>query len=156
MSIVLSETDNGTKREVVEALKKYDKKLSKTVADRLEQVWDQILWDAIMECPIVTGTLVSTIKIVEGAFGDMMGTHIAARTVFDRSIVAGDETIINPRTGQPCIYAQWVHDGHSQSGTGRWIAGHPFLEIALDMNMAELETAIEAAMKEMEQTFGED
>jgi len=155
MSIIISETDNGTKAQTRRKLKEIDETIDKELRDALERVWDKILWDAILECPIVTATLVSTIKIVEGAFGGLMGHHIAGRSVFDKTITAGDEAVTKP-DGTPCIYAQWVHDGFTHPKSGRWVAGQPFLEIALEKNMPELEMAIKKVMDAMEKRYGED
>lgn len=156
MSIILKESDDGTKQQVIKKVKEFDKNIDDALKQKLDEVWDKILWDAIMECPIITGTLASTIRVVEGAFGGLMGGHVAGRMVFDRTITAGDETVTNPRSGQPCIYAQWVHDGFIHPRSGRFIAGNPFLEIALERNFPELEKAIEEAFKEREKIFGED
>lgn len=155
MSVILKESDEGTKGQVIKKVKEYDKKLDATLKQKLDVVWDKVLWDAIMECPVITGTLASTVRIVEGAFGGLMGSHIAGRMIFDRTITAGDETITKP-DGSPCIYAQWVHDGYIHPRSGKWIAGNPFLEIALEKNFAELEKAINEAFKERNTEFGED
>lgn len=155
MSIILKESDAGTKQKVVKKLSEYDKKVDETLRQKLDKVWDKVLWDAIMECPIVTATLASTIRIVEGAFGGLMGGHVAGRMVFDRTITAGDEAVTKP-DGSPCIYAQWVHDGFIHPRSGRWVAGNPFLEIALERNFAEIESAIEEAFSERDKVFGED
>ena len=151
----LIESDNGTKRKVREKLKKLDKKIEKSLITELDAIWNKILGDAITECPKITGTLASTIRIVEGAFGGMMGSHIAGRMIFNKTITAGDEMITKP-SGEPCVYAQWVHDGFIHWKSGRWIVGHPFLDIAIERNMAELEEAIEKAMKNSGKWFGED
>jgi len=151
----LIESDGGTKKKVRQKMKELSKKIEKDLRAELDAIWDKILGDAIAECPKITGTLASTIKIVEGAFGGMMGSHIAGRMVFDKTITAGDEMITKP-TGEPCIYAQWVHDGFIHWKSGRYVAGHPFLEIAIERNMAELEEAIEKAMKDSGKWFGED
>lgn len=155
MSVILKESDDGTKQKVVKKIEEYDKKLDDTLRQKLDKVWDKVLWDAIMECPIITGTLASTIRIVEGAFGGLMGGHIAGRMVFDRTITAGDETVTKP-DGSPCIYAQWVHDGFIHPRSGRLTRATPFLEIALERNFAELEKAINEAFGERDKVFGED
>lgn len=155
MSVILVESDEGTKQKVMRKVEEYDKKIDDALRQKLDKVWDKVLWDAIMECPIVTATLASTIRIVEGAFGGLMGGHIAGRMVFDRTITAGDEMVTKP-DGTPCIYAQWVHDGYVHPKSGRFVVGHPFLEIALEMNMPELEKAIEEAFNERDKIFGED
>jgi len=154
MSIQITEDDNGTKRLTINKLKKVSKRLTPELRAELDQVWDNVLMDAIGECPILSGALASTIRIVEGAFGGMMG-GVVGRMVFDRSITAGDETILNPRGVPTSHYASSVHDGYTHPRSGNWIAGYPFLEIALDRNMADLERAINRVLKSLGEKFGD-
>lgn len=154
MSVQLSETDSGTKRLAINKLAETSKRITPELREELERVWDRILMDAIGECPRISGALASTIRIVEGSFGGMMG-GIAERMVFDRTIIAGDETISNPRGTPTSHYAKSVHDGYTHWKSGRWVTGYPFLEIALDKNMPDLERAIEKVLKSLGEKFGE-
>jgi len=101
--IGLQETDSGTKDMVKYSLTKGQREMIDKWYDSLTEIWDKILEEAIMECPIDTGTLVSTIRIVDNA-GPPFGGQKAI-TIYDTSIVAGDPFVINPKTGRPCDYA---------------------------------------------------
>jgi len=154
---VVSEDDAGTKQALKEHIEGLQDKLIEEAQSKLDAVWDKIFQSAIMLCPIDTATLVGTIKIEkgygatteEGAFTDSFTSATAAGgstksvIVYDSTITAGDENKINPKTGQPCIYAGWVHDGH-YSTTGKWVEGVPFLEMAIFENSAELDDALNA------------
>jgi hypothetical protein len=155
VSIGIIESDNGTKLGTIKKLQELDENMNEELRRRLEEVWDKILMDAISECPMESGALASTIRIVEGAFGGMMG-GIVGRMVFEKSITAGDETVMNPKGTPTSHYASSVHDGYTHWKSGRWIAGYPFLDIAIDKNFDELERAIEEAMKTLGKKFGED
>jgi len=156
MSIVLVETDNGTKQLTIDKLKELRRKIPIEFEKALDMVWDKIFFTAIMLCPVDTGTLMSTIKVERGG-GVMSGgfSNIRAITIFDSTIIAGDERVVNPKSGKPCIYATWVHDGHFDRG-GKWIPAQPFLTDALKAHEAELEEAIKNVQKALEENFGRD
>lgn len=155
MSVGLIESDGGTKLLAIKKLGEVDRDLDKELRRRLDEVWDKILMDAISECPILSGALASTIAIVEGAFGGVMG-GVVGRMVFEKTIVAGDDAITNDRGTPTSHYASSVHDGYIHWKSGVFIAGHPFLDIAIDRNWDELERAINEAMKALGERFGED
>lgn len=154
---VVSEDDNGTKKKVIDDISEAQQKLIEEAQSKLDEVWMKILETAIMLCPIDTGTLVQTIRLEqgsgvtseEGAFVESYSTPTGAGgsdksiIIYDSTITAGDETVINPRTGQPCIYASWVHDGHYDRA-GKWVEGIPFLEEAIEEHSAELDEAMNA------------
>lgn len=152
------EDDGGTKKRVIDDIVWVQDSLIEEAQSRLDEVWDKILETAIMLCPFDTGTLMTTIRIEkgygatseEGAFVDSFTTSASGGEggtksviVYDSTITAGDETVINTRTGQPCIYAGWVHDGHYDKA-GKWVNGVPFLEEAIEENSAELDAALNA------------
>ncbi|OGD52570.1 hypothetical protein A3K80_00535 [Candidatus Bathyarchaeota archaeon RBG_13_38_9] len=155
MSIVLFESDNGTKQLTIDRLNELRKKIPEEYEKALDVVWDKIFLTAIMLCPVDTGTLMSTIRIERGG-GVMSGfSGIKAITIFDSTIVAGDERIINPKSGQPCIYSTWVHDGHFDRG-GKWVPAQPFLTDAVNAHEEELERALDNVNKALEENFGRE
>ena len=135
------------KKQVIKYLDKARQELPEKIKDELEQIWQDILDDAKRLCPVDTGTLRSTIRIADMT-GIMSGfsPHIKGVQVFHKAIVAGDYTVINPKTGRPCIYAVWVHDGH-RLRDGRFWAGVPFLTEAFMRNEKRLMKAIDKALK---------
>ena len=165
MAIVISETDDGTKQRVMETIGKIAEDLPEEIAKELDQIWWSIWMDAIEFCSktMDTGALASSINVIEGGMvvEGGMGLSRTPRTsignwIFDRSIVAGDATVINPKTGQPTsLYAEWVHDGHMMRDGTFW-EGNPFLQDALDAHEAELEMAVERAMHELGLDKGEE
>lgn len=146
MSVALEEEEKG-KREVRDSLNKYKRELDRGTAVRakLDEVIDKIVEDAIMGCPKDTGTLASTIQAIEGASG-IFGAGIKGITLYDKSIIAGDPTRTNPKTGRPCNYAPLVHDGHATK-SGGWYAGNPFLTDAMMRHEDEAERAVDEALK---------
>mgnify|MGYP001054056052 CR=1 FL=1 len=142
MSVQIQEDDNGTKEKTIEEIDGIKKELPPEVAKQLNKVWEKILRDARTLCPVDTGTLKSTIRTMRTPKG-LMSSGVGGSKdfiIFDRALVAGDSTVTKP-TGEPCIYARWVHDGHVMRN-GQFWAGVPFLANALDMNETELEAAI--------------
>lgn len=144
--IGIFESDDGTKAECQKKLERFQEQLPEEIRKKLNAVWEKIWMDAIMLCPIETGALAASIKIIEGGIGGLMG-GIAALAVYDKTIVAGDITVENPKTGIPTSeYALLVHDGHPTKGGG-FVPANPFLLDALRMNEAELMEAVDEAMK---------
>jgi hypothetical protein len=156
MSVVITESDNGTKGRVKQTLRDISTELPAQVAQELEDVWNRIWMDAIDLCPKKTGALAASINVISGGIGvgGGLGQERTARSpisnwIFDRTIVAGDETVINPETGKTTAeYAEWVHDGHIMRDGTFW-EGVPFLTQALMAHEAELEAAVAKAMKEL-------
>jgi hypothetical protein len=154
MSFETSEDDDGTKTALIEWAQEAPSEVDK-LRDRLGDVWDKILEEAIMTCPIDTGTLMSTIKLIDnsGAEADdsFAGASYTAAdgpsgnktvTVYDCSIQAGDENAFR-KPKEPCIYAQWVHDGHGN------VPARPWLAEAVDKYADELDAAIDDVVEAM-------
>ena len=151
--IGIEEDDNGSKKALADSLSASQTQLVEDAQSKLDEVWDKIYETALMLCPVDTGTLLSTIKIVQGDSGTPEGSSYTpegsggeeAITIYDSTIMAGDESVINPKSGMPCIYAQWVHDGHLTRG-GTITEPQPFLEDAILEHEAELDEAINDMM----------
>lgn len=154
MTIGIEESDNGTKQRLKDRLEKDQEKISKDVANNLEEVWQKIFDWAFINCPYETGTLQSTMDLVINDVGLMSGawTTSKAITIFDSTISAGDESASRP-DGYPCIYATWVHDGHF-TPQGIWVPPQPWLADAIAMFEDELWDAIKRVMDALEK--GED
>jgi hypothetical protein len=154
MGMVIEETDEGTKPLVAAELQRIPDQITEETKAKLDAIWDKIYEAALMLCPVDTGTLLSTIRIVSsGEIGGLGGGEDSpeggagekAITIYDSTIIAGDESVRNEKTGEPCIYAEWVHDGHFCRGE-RWVEGVPFLEMAIDMYAEELDEALDEVM----------
>ena len=146
--VLIKESDGGTKKLVIKKLEEFRRELSPKLHMELDRVWNQVWMDAIDMCPVITGTLVSTIKIVEGGLGGIVSGGIKQLMVIDKTIMAGDVNLINPKSGMPCIYAILVHDGH-RTRSGSWVAGQPFLADAIMKNEAAIMAACNKALKEL-------
>jgi hypothetical protein len=145
--IGIEEDDAGTKRGIIDNLEETKEKLIEEAQSRLSDVWQKIFDTAFMLCPVESGTLQSTIELIEGdstsegaSYTPEGGGGEKAVTIYNSTIIAGNAGITKP-DGTPCIYAEWVHDGHFNRG-GTWVEGQPFLEDAILEHEAELDQAI--------------
>jgi hypothetical protein len=151
--IVIEETDDETKQQLVEDLEKQNEKLHEDLQDSLSDIWQKIFDYAFILCPVETGTLQSTLRLITNepasewtSYSGGGGNKVL--TVFDSSIMVGDESVSRP-DGYPCIYGQWVHDGHF-TPWGTWVEAQPFLEDAVLAFESELEEAIQKVTHELE------
>src|SRR3990170_2507375 len=98
----ITEDDKGTKKAMRNALDKTRRNFEdgSEIVMELNRVWDKILQDAIDICPKDTGSLARTIRIVKIPLGISLGglSEMKEITIFDRSIIAGDEMVINLKT----------------------------------------------------------
>lgn len=156
MVIALDESDNGTKQGTADNLKKIPENINKDAKARLEDIWNTIYLEAVGNCPIDTGSLVSTIQLVTsdediGTWeGEAQPTGSAEKAIafFNGTITAGSDSVINPKNGMPTSqYAAYVHDGHFDK-SGRWIDEQPFLTDAFYNHLDELQEAVDEVIKE--------
>jgi hypothetical protein len=149
--------DKGSNKDTIEALENLEKDIgkSKAIEDELTKVWEKIRMDAFTDCPMDTGSLASTIRVIKTPLGSMMSGNspIKSITIFDRTIVAGDNMTINPKTNKGVDYASLVHDGYSKGGYIN--NGKPFLTNALAKNDAELMEAVNKALDKLERRYSE-
>jgi len=112
MGVIISESDGGTKKKLKKEIKKFKGGVKDGVAIELEKVMRKIRDDAVAICPKETGTLASTIRIASVPTGMMTGawSRIKEIMLFDKSIIAGDITKINPKSGRPVDYACFTKD----------------------------------------------
>jgi hypothetical protein len=145
--IGIEETDNGTKQKVGIRLKKDMESISDEVKNELEHIWSLIEQAAIDMCPVDTGALRSTIKTIEGG-GE--GTISATSDIINKSLIAGDDGVINWKTQKPTsMYAGFVHDGHALRDGSMW-EGIPFLVEAILAYEGELEAAVDRAVQNLQ------
>ena len=156
MGVIISESDGGTKKKLKKEIKKFKGGVKDGVAIELEKVMRKIRDDAVAICPKETGSLASTIRIASIPTGMMTGawSRIKEIMLFDKSIIAGDITKINPKSGRPVDYASWVHNGHVMRD-GRFWSGVPFLTEAIAMNEKELNDAINRALKKLGKNYSD-
>lgn len=163
MSVGIFETDDGTKEIVKNEIKKIDENLSDKIRDELELIWVKILDEAINLCPKESGALATSITVLEGGAtlggtvssgagrnvkSVVAGPSISGNLIFDRTIVAGDETVVNFRNQPSSQYASLVHDGHFMRNGTYWV-GVPFLTDALMKYENELQEAVNRALTEL-------
>ncbi len=155
----IEEDDAGTKQGVIDNVNQINDKLIEEAQAKLQAVWQKILDTAIMLCPVDTGTLQGTVRLIEGdstpegaSYTPEGGGGEKAVTIYDSTIIAGDENVTKP-DGSPCVYAEWVHDGHF-SKSGRWIEAQPFLEDAILEHEDELDEAIDDVMNAIDAEQG--
>lgn len=145
--IGIEETDNGTKQKVGIRLKKDMESISDEVKNELEHIWSLIEQAAIDMCPVDTGALRSTIKTIEGG-GE--GAISATSDIINKSLIAGDDGVINWKTQKPTsMYAGFVHDGHALRDGSMW-EGIPFLVEAILAYEGELEAAVDRAVQNLQ------
>jgi len=146
----LTETDDGTKEGAIDDAKTYNKKLQKKFAQAMDAWWEDVKMTAIALCPVDTGTLASTIRIVvQAPSGESYEVSAGAEghPEIVQMIVAGG-LLVNPKTGRICDYAQVVHDGYPEEGR----EPNPFLTSAIMLNMGELETILNNLLSEAERS----
>ena len=154
VDVVVSE-NAPSKKEVMKDLDKFRKDIPEETKRELEKILKKIKADAFDYCPKDTWTLARTIRWVKSpSLRSIVREHEKALVILDKALIAGDPTKINPKSGKPCIYARWVHDGHRLRNGEFWV-GKPFLAWALTENEIELRKAIDKALKKLGKKFSE-
>lgn len=143
--------DKGSNQSTKTSLQKLedDIKNAREIEMELARVWDKVRSDAFMMCPKDTWSLANTIRVVKTPMGTTTGDVSSVKSVqiFDRTIVAGDLTKINPKTKQPINYGVFVHDGYIKDGVVH--NGVPFLTNAIAQNEDELMQAVNRALAKL-------
>jgi len=128
--------------EVKRQLEEIRDELCEQITNELDAIMEQIKADAILLCPVDTGSLRSSISLTGGAIS-------VGNDFYEASIYAGDPSIINPKSGKGTDeYAELVESGHALRDGTFW-EGSGFLSQAMMMHEAELESAVDRAMKEL-------
>ena len=142
--IEFNETDFGSKSRAEKATGRVPSEITAQTKWRVRVWWENVLETARILCIqygcIDTWTLYGSIRIedvgvITGGpplYEVAIGPHVE---LINSQIVAGGLQFINPKTGNPCNYAESVHEG-----TGRNLAKGPrrFLADAVDIHMTEL------------------
>jgi hypothetical protein len=142
-------TNDGTIQDTELSLQEIRDNIAYEVAQELDMIWEEIRDLAIEICPKETGALASSIEIEnEGGSGAIGVSGIAGGEFYSSSIYAGNESVVNPITGQTTAeYALFVHDGHAMPN-GMFYEGVPFLAEAVAAYESELDAAVDKAMSD--------
>jgi len=129
---IFGETDHGTKRQCITALRRTSKKLSKKFIEAMNQYWWKVFQTTKRLCiemgAFDTGTLYESIRLIyqyepTGGLFEVAASSAGVDVV--AMIKIGGGTFINPKTGKVVDYAQAVHDGT------RYMSPRPFLTLAI-------------------------
>jgi len=156
----LTETDDGSKKKLGNAIDKTMKFNEEKFEEYMDEYWRRVYEDAWRLCPVGTpastgipnyigGSLRETIAVVDTPPAGIAFEVVKQPNVqfVSRFIKAGSDVYINPNTGSVIDYAQAVHDG-------TWVMPpRPFLMRALDLNEPFLEAIIQKYLKDMGETF---
>ena len=148
MGMSIEESDNGTKQRTIEEFKEIPKELEETIAQELDDIWQKIYNLAIELCPKDTGALASSIELESEGGSGVIGVSGISGDFYTGSIYAGNDEIINPKSGRATSeYALFVHDGHAIGDM--FYEGVAFLADAVAAYQTELDAAVDRAMNEM-------
>jgi len=134
VSVQITETDWGTKRKTMLALKRViAQAIPREITGALREYCEELWRTSFALAPKETGTLANSIRF-EKREKASQGFEVE-RYSYDLGewkIKAGGTEFINPRTKMPVDYAQAVHDGH-MTKSGSWVPGQPFLSMAVEL-----------------------
>lgn len=155
--VVIWKEDIPPIEKIVEATKRVDNVAKKKFQKSIDDWWKRVRDLAKSKCPVDTGTLQSTIRIIYspvteigfGAFYEVTATETNIEV--DRMLVAGG-MLINPKTGRICDYAEVVHDGFPPENR----PANPFLDDAINEMEPELMTIMSQFMNEIEREWRRD
>ena len=136
--IKLEETDKGTKQAAKKAIKAITIKSPEQFKRRMARYVKKVREDARRFCPVDTGALQSSIRLV--SMENIPKGHFeAARDItLTHQIVAGGLPFFNPNTKRVVDYGQAVHDGVPSKG----IPPTPFLSDAIAVNKPYFDATI--------------
>jgi hypothetical protein len=152
--IDITETDYGSKARAKVACQRFPKELTANARWKLVYWWQEVLETARALCPVDTGTLQATGRITETdpSIGGLfeVGMTLENTNIISKMIEFGG-LLVNPKSGRICDYAQAVHDGHF-TRSGRWMPPNPFIEMAIQIHMQELDTILGKSIDEVANT----
>lgn len=144
MVVIVRETDSGSKKRAMQATYRTAHAGATTTQNEMLKWLSKVVMLAKSLCPVETGTLARTIRIVTqaptGGFFEVVKNPLENKIGVTALITAGG-WLVNPKTGFICDYAQAVHDGHLTRGGG-YYAGVPFLTMAIDASEAEYQEMV--------------
>lgn len=145
MVVAVTETDKGSKQRAIRATVE-TAKVGATASQQEMLRWlNRVVMIAKQLCPVDTGTLARTIRIVTqaptGGFFEVTKDPLSNQIGVTALITAGG-WMINPKTGRICDYAQLVHDGGPTSRGAGYRAGIPFLTMAIDQSESEYQQMV--------------
>mgnify|MGYP001067993433 CR=1 FL=1 len=147
-----TENDSGSKYRAKKATDDLAPEITKQLKWRLKAWWWNVLQEAkglCMAWAFDTGTLWRSIRIEKKTSSLAMGAPTwmvilsPKNKLIDSMIVAGGAEYVNPKTHNGCNYAESVHDG-----TGRNLSKgeRPFLRVAIELHMNELDHIIQEGL----------
>ena len=135
---------HAVKMQIISDLTEIRDGIEDELSAELAKIMLQVQQLAIEMCPKDTGALASSISLEGGALEKSAGPDF-----YEQNIFAGNESIVNPKTGvSTAEYALYVHDGHAMPDGSFW-EGVPFLSDALAAFAGEIENAVQRALAEM-------
>jgi len=137
-AIKLEETPKGTKRAAKKAIKKILKGSPEQFKRKMKRYVRKVKRDAKRFCPVDTGTLQTSIRLVSMEDIPKGSFEVARDVTLTHQIIAGGPPFINPNTKHVVDYAQAVHDGVPSKG----IPPTPFLTDALAVNKVYYDTMV--------------
>jgi len=175
MSARIEEYDFGTKAATRRKIQEMQDTAPMKFDRAVYKWWFKVYQTALQECPVDTGALRASIRIQRGET-EPQGKFVVGRTADYAStsyyIAAGGGGVINPKHKREVDYAQAVHDGYYTGGTklatvegfktkksvgiGRWMAGDPFLDRAIQMNEGEFWKIMGEFMDDKQKQWSED
>ena len=159
MSVVIHETDFGTKGRAQLKLQELYKNNPKVFDQIVYKFWQKVYFYALKACPKDTGALAASIRLKRiGSIVDQTKVYKVAIKSNDNVasewiITAGGEGIINPRHKKEVDYARAIHDGYRRGN--KWIKGRPFLTQAFNKALKEMPFYLAEYGKWAEETWAE-
>lgn len=122
------------KMRTIEATKRAEKISFEEFEKSFKNYFKLLLQLAKRNCPVDTGTLRASIRLENepkggGGLGGKIHGEVERHAGWGKRVVAGG-MLINPKTGNICDYATFVHDGHF-TRTGSFVPPRPFIDDAL-------------------------
>lgn len=152
------ESDRGSKQRAISAGARVARRGAEVYQREFLHWLSKVVMLAKRYCPVDTGTLAKTIRIVTkaptGVYFEVIRDPLQNKIDVTALITAGG-WLVNPKTGRICDYAEAVHDGHVTRGGGYYF-GVPFMTMAIDQCTPELDRLTAKLGKAWEQEWKRD
>jgi len=149
-AIELIETDYGTKQKTRQAIRRIVTDKPREFHKLLREYLEQVVADAKAGCPVDTGALKRSIRLVSRETMPR-GSFVAGRDVTENfMVIAGGPPFINPKTKRFIDYAQAVHDGTLKQPP------RPFLTDSVAKNKPLLDRITDQYIKYIEHEWSRD
>lgn len=131
-----AKTSDVDKQKLIQVTEETERISFTTYKNAYQKYFEILLNAAKNKCPVDTGALKASIRLEEWEAGLSLpsgihgGGEVVKEASFGKRIVAGGLTV-NPKTLKEVDYAQFVHDGHFNWKTGKFVPPQPFLDEAM-------------------------